>query len=234
MFFHKNTAKISLFFILALFPVLLPVFTVSRASPFVKWDFPFQGLILAVFALVLITANLELYKSENEDSPEEDSKKVLRKKLIFLLYAVCTFVLLNVTAFIMQKTGDLMNYISHVSENEKIEILKPADFKAWIFCILNFLFSSFYEESVYRFFLPEAMIYFTRNCKDKRMAEIDCEILGMILFALGHIYLGILSVINAAIAYVILRICFKKTRSLVPGTAAHFFYNLLQLIVSPL
>jgi len=220
MIFHKNTAKISVFFILTLFPVLLPLFTVSSASPFVKWDFPLQGLVLAVFALVIILANLELYVRDDE---ETENPGVL-KKILFGLFA---FILLTVTAFILQKIGTLF------FKNNNIQVLKPEGKKAWIFCLLNFLFSSFYEETVYRFFIPEALIYFTRNCKDRRMAEIDCELLGMILFALGHIYLGVLSVINAALAYVILRLCFKKTRSLVPGTAAHFAYNILQLIVSP-
>ncbi|MCF0126639.1 MAG: CPBP family intramembrane metalloprotease [Clostridia bacterium] len=62
------------------------------------------------------------------------------------------------------------------------------------------------------------------------MVEIDCEIISLILFALGHIYLGLLAVINAAFAYFILRLCYKKTGSLIPGITAHFIYNILQLV----
>lgn len=218
MFFHKFRAKIPFFFILVLFPVLLPVFTFSNSSPFVSWSFPFQALFLACFAFILVIANPEL----NENHKSE--KIGFIRKLIF---AVCAFIVLNVTAFIMQKIGSLF------SQTQNIEIIMPAGYREWTFCLLNFLFSAFYEEAVYRFFIPEALLYFTRNCKDKRMVEIDCEIFGMILFALGHIYLGILSVINAAIAYLVLRFCFRKTKSLIPGTAAHFFYNVLQFVVSP-
>lgn len=218
MFFHKFTAKIPVFFIMVLFPVLLPVFTFSNSSPFVKWSFPFQAFFLAVFAFILVIANPELYEKNKSD------KTRLSKKILF---TICVFFILNITAFVLQKIGNLF------SQNQIFNIIKPEGVKEWIYCLINFFFSSFYEEGVYRFFIPEALLYFTRNCKDKRMVEIDCEILGMILFALGHIYLGILSVINAAIAYFVLRICFKKTNSLVPGTAAHFLYNVLHLVVSP-
>lgn len=218
MFFHKFTAKIPVFFIMVLFPVLLPVFTFSNSSPFVKWSFPFQALFLAVFAFLLVIANPELYEKNKSD------KTRLSKKILF---TICVFFILNITAFVLQKIGNLF------SQNQIFNIIKPEGVKEWTYCLINFFFSSFYEEGVYRFFIPEALLYFTRNCKDKRMVEIDCEILGMILFALGHIYLGILSVINAAIAYFVLRFCFKKTNSLVPGTAAHFLYNVLQLVVSP-
>lgn len=215
---NKTTgSRILIFFILALIPVLMPLFIIPANPSFQEWTFPYQQFYLAFFGLILFLWN-----------PELREKKIpgFWKKVIYLL---SVFLILTAISFIIQKAGTLIP--GKNTEHFAGKITKPSDGKSFLFCIFNFLFSAFYEESLYRFFLPEALLFLTRNFKDKKMVTIDCEIVACMLFALGHIYLGILSVINAALAYIVLRICYKKTESLLPGTIAHFLYNFSQLLL---
>lgn len=217
MKFKSQSCRILIFFILALIPVLLPLFIIPENPSFTDWTFPYQQFYLAFFALILLLWNPEL---------RENKIPGFWKKVLFMAGA---FLLLTAISFILQKIGSL--FTGKIAGKISEKIAKPDNSKSVFFCSLNFLFSAFYEESLYRFFLPEALLYFTRNCKDRKMAAIDCEIISCMLFALGHIYLGILSVINAALAYIVLRICYKKTESIIPGTLAHFLYNLSQLVL---
>lgn len=222
---HTPTPRILTFFIITLLPVILPIFTVSKDFSFSWSDFPLSQLYLVLFSLILIIFNPELRKKKENESSEENVITIpIWKKTLLIPMA---FILLTGISFLLQKLGNL------ISKTPAVEFQKPENFIQWLFCSMNFIFSSFYEETVYRFFLPEALIWFTRNVKDRKMAVADCEIVSMILFSLGHIYLGFFSVLNAALAYIILRYCYRKTNSLIPGTAAHFAYNLFQLIVSP-
>lgn len=216
------TLRILIFLILSLFPVLAPVFTFSQNSGFSNWAFPIQSLSLFLFGLCLFLFNPELH-------PKKETNILFSKKLKSkIIFSLCSLLCLLLISFLLQKIGSL------ISKQNSISISKPEDMKSFFYCGLNFLFSSSYEELVYRFYLPDALLFLTRNFKEKKMVSIDCEIISIILFSLGHIYLGILSVINAAIACCILRICYKKTNSLIPGITAHFTYNIIQLLISNL
>lgn len=233
MNYRSPSCKILIFFIMTLIPVLMPIFVVSDSPAFTEWAFPLQRVYLAMFALILLVLNPELRANKNpEEKTEENSGtetgETAVQKVSFLkkiLFAAGTFLVLVIISFLLQKIGNL------VSHSPLSPVVKPSEPKTIFYCVLNFLLSAFYEETVYRFFIPEALLYLTRNFKDRKMIQTDCEILSCMLFALGHVYLGILSVINGALAYVVLRYCFKKTKSLVPGTAAHFLYNLFQLVL---
>ena len=72
---------------------------------------------------------------------------------------------------------------------------------------------------------------FFKNTQNKITQIYIPEIITIILFALGHKYLGIFAVINACIACVILRICYIKTKNIFAGTIAHFMYNFVSLLL---
>ncbi len=217
---HTPRFRILIFFLMTLIPVLLPLFMIQGTLSYTEWKFPFQQLYLALFAVIIITQNPELPISKTKDEENQKKNKGFLYKVTFF---ICVFAALTVISFTMQKLGNL------IVKKSSVDFLRPSDPKAFAFCSLNFLLSAFYEESIYRFFLPEALLFLTSEVQDQKMMNINCEIIACTLFALGHVYLGVLSVINAAIAYIILRICYKKTGSLVPGIAAHFLYNLSQL-----
>lgn len=108
------------------------------------------------------------------------------------------------------------------------EICLPQKFSEWIFCILQFLTAAFYEEVIFRFYLPEQLLSFT---KDKKILKILAELFVLILFSVSHLYLGFYAVLNAFFAHAALRFFYKKTGSLIPIFTAHFIYNMISLIL---
>ncbi len=113
----------------------------------------------------------------------------------------------------------------------------PQNFVAWLFCILGFIFSAFYEEVLYRFYLCESIIKFIETKASektftfKRNIGLFFEIVIALLFAFSHLYLGWLSVVNAFAAHIILRITYKKSGAIWAGFIAHFIYNIISLIL---
>ncbi|UKI54528.1 MAG: CPBP family intramembrane metalloprotease [Treponema succinifaciens] len=65
---------------------------------------------------------------------------------------------------------------------------------------------AFFEEAVYRQFVPE-----TLNSLFKKW-KIPVEIFSVVIFALAHRYLGWISVFNAAFCGAVLRLCRIKKR----------------------
>lgn len=126
------------------------------------------------------------------------------------------------------------------SGNTAVQVIMPTSVVGWIFCAATLLFSAFYEEALYRVFLPEVTLVLLSECiiqnprhfyKKQRFCVLTAESISAAIFALSHRYLGVLAVINAAAGYVILRTCLKKTQSIAPGCAAHFIYNILNLLL---
>lgn len=153
---------------------------------------------------------------------ESDYLISFKKKLI---YSLLTFICLFLLYF-------LINFIAFLTFKTKIEtssILKPQNFSQWVFCILNFFTAAFFEEIIYRLYLPDG---FTKLFeKNSKLIIILSEIIALVFFALGHLYLGIFSVINAGGAYLLLRALYKKTNSIFYSIIIHFLYNLIIIII---
>ena len=103
-------------------------------------------------------------------------------------------------------------------------------FPSGLFGFLNFIsgvvFASFFEEVIYRFYLPEALKDFSINPK----LSVLCETITVILFAAGHIYLGLFGFLNALVSGAALRFCVKKTCSVFPAFIVHAIYNFLTFL----
>ncbi len=102
----------------------------------------------------------------------------------------------------------------------------PATVPQWISFLLLLVGGAFYEEALYRVFMPEAICALLKAPALKYAAEAGV----VIVFALSHRYLGTAAVVNAILCGVILRLCFRRTKSIVPGTAAHILYNFMQIV----
>ena len=215
---HSVNYRFLTFLTVLVFCALPPLFT--KQSPdtmFLSWNFPWQTLGLALFSMVLI------FLSKDLSSPFHVT--FLKQ----ILYGLSVFLVLNVFAFFFRFLSN------HFSDLPETQFHKPGVFSEYIFCILNFLFSAFYEETVYRFFIPECLSkLISEKIHNRRLCFFITEGTALLLFALGHMYLGFLSVLNAAFAYIVLRFVFRKSGSLLPGTSGHFAYNLFQLFISPL
>lgn len=104
-------------------------------------------------------------------------------------------------------------------------------------CLTAFLLQAFYEESVYRFYLPFALYKcFIRfkilNIKIKGipLSRLIAETVPFFLFAFAHKYSGAPSILNALIAAFSLRLCLLHGKSLLSCIGVHTAYNLLQLL----
>ena len=111
------------------------------------------------------------------------------------------------------------------------EINKPDTFIEWIFCIFTFLFAAFNEEVIYRFYFADKLNQILSIKIQWRGIGVVCEVLCCVLFALAHFYLGWISVANAALAHIILRLCYKKSGMLWPCIISHLLYNIISMIL---
>ena len=219
---HSKAGKIAIFSLVFLIFLLPPLF--NRANPeavFSGWTFPLHQLILFFLSILL------LFIHESLIPDIKTNRYFLSYKIIFPS-VFCSCLLLGFSFLI----NGLAILISQDSIQQKIEI--PSDFTDWLFCSLTFIFSAFYEETIYRFYLPEALKDFCKfENKRKIQKALFCiiELLTALIFAFSHSYAGIFSVINALPAHIILRLCYKKTNSIYAGFISHFIYNMSLMIL---
>ncbi|MBR1638724.1 MAG: CPBP family intramembrane metalloprotease [Treponema sp.] len=217
---HSFIAEILFFSLIFLAFVLPPCFRMeTQMNPelFTDWNFPFLQLILALAAgCIFFIFRNSFYKKE---------KTGINIVFFPVIYTVC--LLFCFSLFI--KFFSTLPYFSSAAAS--ISVKTPDSLPAWIFCILNFLFAAFYEEIIYRFYLPDALYaLISRRCT-KTFVLIICEVFAALTFAAAHLYLGIFSVINAALAHIVLRLCYKKSGKIWPAVCSHFIYNVISLIL---
>ena len=226
----KNTSFLpDLFiFLVILFFFLIPPFfspqITENNSPFLQWNFPSRQLIYALFAFSLYF----FYRNEIQKDEKSKINKIFRFPLIFtfsvlfFIQLIFKFISISGNQFSQNQNGmDLQN-----------NILQPDSFVAWIFCILNFLFSAFFEEVIYRFYLPLILhSFFKRNSHENKAIFVLIEIVCCLFFAFSHLYLGFLSVLNAFFAHIVLRLSFFVSKNIYCNTSAHFLYNVISLIL---
>lgn len=107
-----------------------------------------------------------------------------------------------------------------------------------IHAFINFFISAFYEEALYRLYLPCCVneLFINIFCKEnknnsetqlyrKKIIQIFVEIICILIFAFSHINSGYNAVINALISGTILRIAVLKNKTILIGCISHFLYN---------
>ncbi len=212
-------------FLVLLILIIPPLFTINtNVSFFSEWNFPVQQLILFLIALLIYIFFIGV-------------KKFSRIQILYnIFYSV--FFLCVIFSFSLFVKFISTFFINDVDYN----VVHPQNFVEVIFCILNFFFSAFYEETIYRIAFPKflqlyLMMIVSKICKNEiscrksMIINYSCEVLAILVFAFSHFYLGIFSVINAAFAQVVLRLCYKKTNSVLAGTTTHFVYNFISLFI---
>ena len=210
---HLFTLEIATFSVILLIFIIPPFFAQpvsSESTLFSQWSFPLAQLIMACFAVLLCILFYE---------PE---KKWL--KLFPGIFSVC---LLFCNALLLKGISVFMTG----QDAGEITVELPENLISWCFCILNFLLAGFYEEVLYRMYFPEALVCLLGRKFNGKWLKVVCELTGCLAFAFAHLYLGWLAVINAAIAHLILRWCFKSSGIIWAGVGAHFVYNLISLIL---
>lgn len=209
----------TIFLIVFFFFILPPCFTFSVSSNFLNWSFPVINCAYAAAALLIFY----LFNSDKKKS------FVVFPFIISLCGLLCfSFIFKGIAVFIQNSSISESTFFFGKSN---LDVVRPESFITWFFCILTFLFSAFFEEVIYRFFLPFSLNTFLEKKWNGKIIILITEVVTALLFAAAHIYLGFLAVLNALCGHIILRICYKKYGLIIPVFLSHFAYNIISLIL---
>lgn len=209
---HSLLINLIVFFLVLFFFIIPPALFPSH--PVETISFPGTNLVLFLFSIFLFyfTQKKDLKKNKNRFF-----KLIVNSVLCFLsLFAL----------------GMIFNFIAFHFSQKTNAIFLPETKKEVFYIALSFLFSAFYEEILYRLYIPEQIKSFVCKIKSNFTVFVISEIPVLFLFALAHKYNGIFAVFNAGFAYIILRFFYKKTDNIFVNVASHFFYNLTMLFLS--
>lgn len=230
---HSFVTEILFFSIISLFFVIPPLFVNAPSVQHIDFTLfsvqNFSHFVIAVFIFVF-------YKKSVEND-EQISTKILK----YLIYFVVIFILLFGISFICNFSAQKLLNSENSFVNSQVFVENPQGFFDFLICIFNLLFAAFFEEVIYRFYIPFGIKNFLfRKVFDENQSKsytifeksilLFIEIVTMLIFSFSHKYLGIFSVVNAAVAHLVLRFSFIRSKSLIPSTLAHFFYNFVSLM----
>ena len=166
-------------------------------------------------------------------------KHVLRVKKPFFVYSSCALVSFGILC-LSSVIFETISYFFEIGGGIQ-KVIFPSSFLGWINFFFGVFFAAFFEEVIYRFYLPRAFreifgkIKIFRNsdvAQNNQRLSVFCEGLTLLLFGLGHIYLGILGFLNALVCGAALRLCMIKTKSLWIPFGIHAIYNFLSFLVA--
>ena len=217
---HSSFFKIVIFCVVFCCFVLPPLFVISAIN-YEEWSFPFSQTVL--FALAVFLFYVCRFTTGDALERMARSKYFIFYKVIFPA-TFCFCILFSISL--------LTNGLAMICKmpSPEFKLLLPANALQWLFCLLNLFFAAFYEEVLYRFYLPETALFFAKKL-NKKLIFLLIEVIFALIFAFSHFYAGIFAVFNALFAHVVLRLFYKKTGFLHAGIAAHFVYNLVQLFL---
>lgn len=213
---EKKLSKLNCLLLLCTlaFFVLPPIFVSRQETDFLfAWNFPYAQIIRVFYAALLL-----YFAPKNQHGSSQQTTFLIKKRLLSI---VIVFILLFVCAFAINLVGNAM----HIEAMQTVTL--PSNLYEYLWCFITYYAAAFYEEAVYRYYLPKCFTQFFSN----RAGIIFCEILCVLLFTFAHRYLGLLSLINACLAGIVLRVCCKKNNSIVPCFVAHGTYNLVMLFL---
>lgn len=220
---HSFFIETAIFSAILTFFVLPPLFFTGAHN--FSWRFPYTQILYAFFAAGLLHHKGKLIPC-------------VYTKMQFITDSAAMWIAfgeLCVTSALMQLT---FFFLDRRPISSQIFPETPA---AFIFCLIGFACSAFFEEAIFRVFLPDGAKNiaacahsFTKGGTALPVPaplSAAIEIVVALCFALSHRYLGIPGALNALAAHFFLRRCYVKTSALWTNTAAHFLYNVLQLVL---
>jgi membrane protease YdiL (CAAX protease family) len=214
-----------LFFCFIFYLVILPPLSVQSVASeiFSTWSFPFQQLFNAYIAAIIFCF-FYIKKGQNQ------KRNRTEKQITFFIDSGYTLITFGSLCIIAVGTELFFHFKGFQSQ---VVPVRPSSVTQYFFCILGFASASFFEEVLYRLYLPDMLFRYISHIPllSARSSKIISESTAVILFAFSHRYLGAPSVVNAALACIILRICCIKSGSVWTNTAAHFTYNILSLFL---
>ena len=204
------------FFTILAFFVLPPIFAHSSAN-IIQFTF-LQVLIYGFLGIYCFIRGKNLV-TENIFYSQESTKKISTKHLLALSIIILIFLFSN---------GYLWKIIAGLNQ-EKIQLQKSVFYQ--FFQIFGIFVYAFYEEAMYRYFLPTSigknLSIISKSENPPKWIFALSEIIALLLFSFGHLYMGIFAVLNGFFAGIALRFLVWKTKSVFPSTIIHFIYNLV-------
>ena len=210
---EKYLQKIEFALVLA-FLVLPPIFFQAgmEAPKTATPSFSAQTYALALLAFFIYYIHRNVYIIRFQKKWTKMQVFIASGECLVCFGSLCVVsVLLELAGYLLGESGEIQ------------KAALPHSLNSWVVFISGMVCAAFYEEVVYRFYLPEAMRHlFSRFPK---IPQLALEAVAVALFALGHIYLGALGFLNAAICGTILRLFVWRTHSLWCSLIPHALYN---------
>lgn len=209
------------FSVVFIFLILPPLFVNSGVSAVISYNFS-----PLLFAQIAIAVLLDIQHHKEFLSTTSNTGR--KKYFVYLSYGATTLGLLMVVFAILQGCAIIFPKIAADALLSDTNI--PSGIKQWIICIVTLAISAYYEESLYRQFLPNYVSFLVLSDKSKKWLKWALECVCILIFAFSHRYLGWIAVVNAAVCGSILRFCCVKTGSIYTSAIAHFTYNVLMYV----
>lgn len=212
--------------LISVFLLLPPIFQKTNINNSFTWK-------ISVFHLLQFSISIALYfeishyifPKITKINNEKESTKKLKTFLIFAnILSTFGFLLLSSVVF------ESLSFIFKIKSTGVISA--PNGFLEYFSCFMIFAIGALYEEIMYRFFLPNAILELLSPKIPRFLKIFLSEVVPVVLFAFAHLYLGIISVANALVCGVILRLCCKKNNGPFQGVVAHFMYNVFSLFLA--
>ncbi len=223
----KHTCAIEFLTIFIVF-VLPPLITPSAAliTPR-KPVYPLQTFLYAACMTAVLYAHKKQRAISSNVPQKEATPSRMPRIFIHIGSSLTAFGALCLSAAVLQ----LLAFLFHLPQVTQV-VLSPESVLQWINCILGTVCAAFFEEAVFRRYLPDTIKYLLPETRLKETVCMLSEALCIVLFALSHRAAGSLSVINAFVAGIILRVCTIQTGRIFSAWISHSVYNLLVLLIS--
>lgn len=218
---HYLWAEFAIVFIFLILPPLFVNRGATAGNAFV-----FTPLIFVQFAIAMfLDIENRLIKKER-DAIAQSRKSRFADLIQKLSWSAITFGSLLLIFAAFQLLSFLVPSIQNSNGVQSMSL--PRNIGEWLLCVCMLAVGSYYEEMLYRLFMPEMLLHLM---PDKKGMRVCIEIVCVVLFGMAHRYLGWAGVANAVLCGASLRLCYVKTGSIYTGTAVHFSYNLMMYLL---
>ena len=209
-------------FIVLVFLVFPPIFMTQHneienqtySQNFNRFSF-FTIVISLIWSIFLF-----FYTEKKEEKLTRSSLRISLLSFIIIFYISCIFQQVSI-------------FFNINFDNQKIVISSTEK----ILNSIQIIFLCIYEEVLYRMYLYLSFKkifsyisnkFFTKNIIfQKKVEELVSTFVVAILFALAHLYYGIIHVIFAFLASLVFSIVYKKTKNIIFPIITHVLYNML-------
>lgn len=220
----KKNVFLAVFLYVLLFLVIAPIifqFFGERQEAVVAY-YPFLVFFNGVISFLIYFLAL---KGRIFENPVE------QQKMPFFVYSSCTLVSFG-SLCLSSVIFETISYFFRIGGGIQ-KVIFPSSFLGWINFFFGVIFAAFFEEVIYRFYLPRAFreILGKKLSQNNQRLSVLCEGLALLLFGLGHVYLGVLGFLNALVCGAALRLCMIKTKSLWIPFGIHAVYNFLSFLI---